>query len=147
MQVTSSSQLRNFMLMPGLLKLLTVAAFGVAIWVVGSMAPNGSIQVGDRQVSLAEWWRLGAGPLLAVVAALMTSAGIMMLGRYRHARLLYVVAWVGLCISIPFVAAVADIGIAASRSSLISNALLTVAIAMYLYFSKAARSYFSQSSN
>ena len=77
-----------------------------------------------------------------IVALLMIAASVMMLIRARHSRLAYIIALIALSISMPFLAGVTGVGVAASKQSLIFNLLLTLAIALYLYLSKGARNFF-----
>src|SRR5690242_3074816 len=111
--------LNNFRAMPAIVKLCTVAALGVMALVVTTKFPHISIHVGDRQITTAEWWNIGAGPFMLVVGLLMVSSAVMMLKRSRHARLAYAVAWSALCISVPFVSGVSGLGVAASKLSVI----------------------------
>ena len=133
---------KNFMAMPIFLKLLTAAALGMILVIVVTVIPGGSIRVFGRNVADSEWWRIGAGPFMAIVTLLMIASAVMMLKRTRHSRLAYVIAWIALSISIPFVAGVAGVGVAVSKPALFSNLLLTLAISLYLYLSKGARAYF-----
>jgi hypothetical protein len=136
---------RNFLKMPVLLKLCTAASLAVLMWVVVTMFPHTLIHVFGRRITVADWWRMGAGPFMLIVALLMSISAVMLLLRARHARLAYVVAWIALTVAIPFVAGVSGIGVRASESSAISNSLLTLAISLYLYLGKGTREYFRSS--
>lgn len=136
------TMLRNFMEMPIVLKLLTVAACGVLIFAMGTMIPHGVVHVGGMQLTTSEWWAVGAGPCLLVVALLFCASAVYMLRRSRYGRPSYVVAWIALSISIPYIAGVTGAGVPASRPGFISNLVLTTIIGLYLYLSKGARSYF-----
>lgn len=134
---------KNFMAMPILLRFLTAAGFCVCLIAISTMRPHSMIRVFDRQISAADWWASGAGPSMLIVAGLFVASAIMMLRRSRHARFAYIVAWIALNISIPYVAGVTGAGVAAmSKSSLLSDLVVTVAIALYLYLSRGTRNYF-----
>ncbi len=137
------TMVKNFMAMPILLRLCTGVAGGVLVFVIGTMLPHGSIRVEGRQLTTSEWWAIGAGPFMLIVGGLFCASAVMMLRRSRHARLAYIVAWIALFISVPYIAAVTGNGVAAvSKSSLIADLLMTLAIVLYLYLSKGARNYF-----
>jgi hypothetical protein len=75
--------------------------------------------------------------------SLLRFYAVMMLRRSRHARLAYIVAWIALNISIPYVAGVTGTGVAAvSKASLLADLFVTLAIALYLYLSRGTRQYF-----
>jgi hypothetical protein len=61
---------KNFMAMPILLRLCTGVAGGVLVFVIGTMLPHGSIRVDGRQLTTSEWWAIGAGPFMLIVAFL-----------------------------------------------------------------------------
>lgn len=131
------------MAMPTILKWLIAAGFFVCLMIIGTFFPHSIVRVLGRPVSTSNWWVSGAGPSMLIVAGLFCASSVMMLRRFRHARLAYIVAWIALLISVPYVAAVTGNGVAAvSKSSLIVNLLMTLAIALYLYLSKGARNYF-----
>jgi hypothetical protein len=134
---------KNFMAMPILLKLLTAAGFGVFLIAISTMRPHSIISVFGRPITASDWWASGAGPFLLIVALLFCASAVMMLRRSGHARLAYIVALIALSISVPYVSGVTGVGVAAvSKSSLISNSLLTLVIALYLYLGRGTRNYF-----
>lgn len=133
----------NFKLMPTFLKLCTACALGLSLALASTLLPGVPIRLFGHAVTHAEWWATGAGQYMLIVAALMAAAAAMMLIRVRHSRLAYITAWIALSFSIPFLAGVTGHDVTASNSSLIFNLLLTLAIALYLYFSKGSRIYFS----
>jgi hypothetical protein len=133
---------KNFIAMPTVLKLLTAVGFGVLLMVLSTMRPHSMVRVFDRSVTASEWWASGAGPFMLIVAGLFCASAVMMLNRFKHARLAYIVALIALSISAPFVAGVTRVGETAVNPGIIPNLLLTLAIALYLYLSKGARQYF-----
>src|ERR1700753_3477200 len=96
--------IKNFMAMPILLKLLTAAACSVPIFVIGTMIPHGSVDMGGREGATSEWWTIGAGPFLSVVALLFCASIVGMLRRARYSRLLYIRSWIALSAFILYVA-------------------------------------------
>ena len=134
--------IKNFMAMPILLKLLTATAFAVPIFVIGTMIPHGSVNVGGRELATSAWWTIGAGPFLLVVALLFCASIIGMLRRVRYSRFMYILSWIALSAFIPYVASVTGAGLAVSKPGTISNLLLAGVIGLYLYLNKGARSYF-----
>lgn len=137
--------LKNFFAMPTVVRLFTIASLCVVVFALATMFTHTSIQFGDRRITSTAWWNIGAGPFMLIVALLMVASAVMMLRRSRYARLAHIVAWIALTISIPFVAGVTGAKVAASKPSLIINGLLTLAMALYLYLSKATRTYFRSS--
>ena len=137
--------IKRFLAMPSILKLLTATGLAAIIAVIGTMLPQTPIYVFGRQVSQAEWWNSGAGPYLLIVALLMGASSVMMLLRARHARLAYVVAWVAMDFSIPFVVGVIGSGGHGAKTAMVGNLILTALIALYLYLAKGCRHYFGSS--
>jgi hypothetical protein len=128
--------------MPIGVKVLTASACAVLLFVVATMIPNSSVHVGDKQLSTSEWWAIGAGPFLLIVALLFSASAVYMLRRSAYGRLAHIVAWISLSVSIPYIAGVTGVGMTTWRSAFISNLILTAIIALYLYLSKASRDYF-----
>lgn len=134
---------KAFLAMPTILRFLTAAGFCVCLMVVSTFFPFSPVRILGRPVSELDWWGSGAGYSMVIVAGLFGSSGVMMLRRSHHARLAHLVAWIALNISVPYVAGVTGAGVASvSKTSVLANALVTMAIALYLYLGRGTRNYF-----
>ena len=136
--------IRNFLKMPWPLRILTAGGIAILFFVVGSMRPNSSINVFGQPVTTAQWWDSGAGLFSLTVGLLICIATVMMLGRSRYGRLVYILTWIVISLSVPFTAGA--LGGASSHilSISISNVVLTLLIAFYLYMNAAVKIYFSK---
>lgn len=133
---------KSFKAMPMLLRFLTAVGLFVCLMVISTMRPNSVVHKDGRSISSAVWWASGAGPSMLVVAVLFGASTVMMLRRWRHARLAFLIAWISLNISVPYVAAVTGTGVASLwMQSVLGDALITVAIALYLYLGHGVRHY------
>jgi hypothetical protein len=134
---------KNFLAMPMILKWLTAAGFFVCIMIIGAFFPHSIVRIMDRPASSFNWWATGAGPSMLIVAGLFSAAGVMLLKRFDHARLAYLVAWMALSISVPYAVSVTNGGVlAVSESSIVGELISMVAIGLYLYWSPGSRKYF-----
>lgn len=75
--------MKNFLAMPWPLKLMTLSAFSVVGFVVGSVVTTSPIMVFGQPVTASEWWRSGAGILTVGIAVIGSAAGVLMLRRSR----------------------------------------------------------------
>jgi len=134
--------MKNFIAMPWLLKLMTISAFSVLGFVVGSVVTTSPIMVFGQPVTVSEWWSSGAGILTVTIAIIGGAAGVLMLRRSRFGRSAYILTWAVASASIPLIAALTGKGIAGSLPAAIFDLAVTVAIAIYLHKNQAIQSYF-----
>lgn len=133
---------KNGVAMPLPLKLLSSAALILLLFCVWSALPQVSIRIFGRHISYSDWWSSGAGFATIVVSCLMIVAVRLMLARSEYGRPVYILGWIVLSALVPFIAWLTGIEVAKSIPSLVSNLVLTILIAAYLYKSKASRDYF-----
>jgi len=124
----------NFFAMPILLRLMTGHALVCVILFVVSVLPYDSYGIDGRQVSQAEWWSSGVGPLVSLIGLLGFAAGWSFLKKKRYARELYLAfLTAGLVVPYPFMgeAWFSVIGI-----------FIVIAAGFYLFKNGAVASYF-----
>lgn len=73
--------LKNLKAMPSVLKWLTAVSLVPLIFFLGTLIPNGSINVNGRPMPNSVWWACGAGAVVAVLAVIMTIAMLMLMRR------------------------------------------------------------------
>lgn len=137
--------IKNFFAMPWLLKLMTLSAFSVLGFVVGSVVTTSPIMVFGQPVTVSEWWSSGAGILTVGIAIVGGAAGVLMLMRSRYGRPVYILTWAMASASIPLIAELTGKGIAGSLPAAAFDSVLTLGIAIYLSKSQAIQSYFGSS--
>jgi len=131
--------MKNFLAMPGILKMLTAAGLCTLLWVAAST--NG-VNVFGKHVSASIWWGSGAGYCLLLAAMITSAASILMIRRSRYGRSVYVAGWAILGIDAIIGAFVAQIPFASYWSSVVGHFALTACVALYLYLSKRVKEYF-----
>ena len=75
--------------MPFILKLLTVLCFAGVLFPVGAAIPGDGFTINGQQVSQAEFWRLGAGPLFVLVGIVFPITGYAFAQRKSWGRHLF----------------------------------------------------------
>jgi len=129
----------NFLAMPILLKLMTGHALVCVILFIVSVMPYDSYGIDGCQVSQAEWWSSGMGPLMSLIGLFGFTAGISLLKKKRYARELYLAfITAGIVVPYPFMgeAWFSVIGI-----------LIVIAAGVYLFKNGAVASYFDHISS
>lgn len=134
--------LKNFLSMPILLKLMTISAFGILGFVVGSLITNSPIMVFGQPVSVSEWWGSGAGPLTVVIAFVGGAAGLLMLTRSSYGRPAYLLTWLLATTSIPVIAILTGKDVMGSLAPAVFDLLVTIALGIYMYRNSSVRRYF-----
>lgn len=134
---------RNFIAMPLLLKLLTVATVAVPIFCIQSLLPQQSINVFGQHMNATVWWSSGAGLATLVASCFMLVASLLMLKRSHYGRLVYVLGWVAMSLFIPLIAYLVKVELTVALPSLISNLVLSAFIGLYLYRSSEIQNYFT----
>lgn len=134
--------MKNFLAMPWLLKLMTLSAFSVLVFVIGSAVTTSPMMVFGEPVTASEWWRSGAGILTVGIAVIGSTAGVLILRRSRYGRPTYILTWAAATASLPLVAELTGKGVAGSLPAAVFDLIVTVSIALYLHKSKAIQSYF-----
>jgi hypothetical protein len=131
--------MKNFLAMPGILKMLTAVGFCTLIWVAASL--NGVSNFGEH-VNASTWWGSGAGYCMLIAAIVMSGASVLMIRRSKYGRPVYIVGWLILG-AVAFIGAlVAKIPYDAYWPSLAGHFAMTACVALYLYLSKAVKLYF-----
>ena len=133
---------KNLKAMPGILKWLTAVCLVPPIFFLGTLIPNGSINVNGRPMLNSVWWACGAGAVVAVLALIMTSAVIMLLRRSRYARAVLLVGMTATFLSSTPLAKLTGSNVTAPLWLDIVNLIPVAAIAAYLYANKAVQRYF-----
>ena len=57
--------------MPGILKWLTVVGLVPPLFLLGTLIPNGSINVDGKPMANSDWWSCGAGAVVAAEGGLI----------------------------------------------------------------------------
>ena len=135
---------RNFIVMPLLLKILTVSIIALPIFFILTLFSGHSINVFGRYVSAHEWWSSGAGFVAVANTSIMLAASLLILKRSAFGRVVYVLGFLMMTLSIPLVTKLLKINGANVSAPFISNLILTVIIGVYLYTSKDIRNYFKE---
>jgi hypothetical protein len=119
-----------------LLKLMTGHALVCVILFIVSLLPYDSYGIDGRQVSRAEWWSSGAGPLASLIGLFGFAAGCALLKKANYSRQLYLAFLTGgFVVPYPF--------IGEAWFSLIGIFIVTAA-GVYLFKNKAVASYFER---
>ena len=134
--------MRNFIAMPWLLKLMTMSAFSVLGFLVGSVITTSPIAVFGQPVAVSEWWSSGAGLLTVGIAIVGSTAGLLMLKRSQHARPAYILTWTLASLSLPIIATFTGKSVPGALPAAAFDLMVTVVIAVYLYNNEAIRRYF-----
>jgi hypothetical protein len=137
----------NFRDMPRLLKLIVLCAIPMMLFAVGALNPSMQIDVFGRRVSSGEWMQSGVGVLALLVGFLMGLSALLLLRRSPIGRHLCAASWIATALSIPLAAVnLSNTSIRAHMLAVICNALLAIAIIIYLYASASVRRYLRVSS-
>lgn len=131
---------RNFHDMPWLLRLLTIQALIMVLFLVGSILPVWSFGIDGRFVTYEEWWSSGAGIFASIMGILFPISGYLFLDKNKYARPVYVGS-----IILMFLCHVAVFGLGdQSILALLIVVLIVVCLfAAYLYLSKSVNVYFA----
>lgn len=132
--------MKNFLAMPWILKILTLAGFCTLIWLWGSTR---GVNVFGKHVSASIWWESGAGYSFLFASIILSFASYLMIRRSRHGRLVCVAGWVVLGITIVVGANAVRLPDPSFWQSLAGHSILTACVAFYLYLSKGAKTYFA----
>lgn len=138
--------LNNLKAMPNVLKWLTAVSLVPPIFFLGTLIPNGSIDVNGRPMLNSIWWACGAGAVVAVLAVIMTIAVLMLLRRSKYARPILLVGTTATFLSGALLAKLTGSKVTEPLWLDIANLIPVAAIAAYLYANKAVRKYFEWSS-
>ena len=108
---------------------------GSILFIDGAFVPIPEFEIKGKQVSWAEWWAGGAGPLFVVIGLLLFISAIGFYKKNRHARLTFLSAFVVALLFIwqfeePTQGVVIDIGI------------LFLIMVWYFFLKKTVRDYF-----
>jgi hypothetical protein len=133
---------KNLKAMPGILKWLTAVCLVPPIFFLGTLIPNGSINVNGQPMLNSIWWACGAGAVVAVLAVIMTIAVLMLLRRSKYARPVLLVGTTATFLSGTLLAKLTGSNVTAPIWLDIANLIPVAAIAAYLYANKAAQKYF-----
>jgi hypothetical protein len=136
---------KNLKAMPGILKWITAVSLVPPIFFLGTLIPNGSINVNGRPMLNSVWWECGAGAVVAVLAVIMTVAVLMLLRRSKSARPVLLVGITATFLSGTLLAKLTGSNVTASLWLDIANLIPVAAIAVYLYANKAVQRYFQWS--
>jgi hypothetical protein len=131
----------NFTSMPLILKLLTAIGISMIAGVLATV--NSGVNMFGREISASSWWGSGAGFVFLAAALLMGCSAILMLYRFRYSRLLHVGGWVAITFATVIDAYILEVRSSMLIPTIVFNIFLTAGIALYLYFSKNVRNYFS----
>ena len=137
--------LKNLKAMPRVLKWLTAISLVPPIFFLGTLIPNGSINVNGRPMLNSIWWACGAGAVVAVLAVIMTIAVLMLVRRSKYARPVLLVGMTATFLSGTLLARLTGSSVTAPLWLDIANSIPVAAIAAYLYANKAVRKYFQWS--
>lgn len=135
---------RNFISMPLLLKVLTMATIALPIFCVQSLFPGHSINVFGQHVFVSDWWSSAAGMVTVVISGLMLTASLLMLKRSIYGRVVYILGFITMSLSIPLISYLLKIDSPNVLPSLISNLILSVVIGVYLYTNRDIQTYFKE---
>jgi hypothetical protein len=137
--------LKNLKAMPSVLKWLTAVSLVPPIFFLGTLIPNGSINVNGQPMPNSVWWACGAGAVVAVLAVIMTIAVLMLVRRSKYARPFLLVGMTATFLSGTLLARLTGSSVTAPLWLDIANSIPVAAIAAYLYANKAVRKYFQWS--
>lgn len=138
------SVLNNVNAMPRLLKLIAVSNIVFPLFVVASGLPNSQLTVFGQQIPTAIWWTKGGGPLVLAGGLPMCAATLLIIKRIAWGRVVYLVGWAILTISIPIVGLQFNVAWEQLGSTFISNCILGTVLGFYLYRSRGVNEYFKQ---
>jgi len=139
---------KNFAAMPWLLKLITLnAALGILLIAATAVVP---IKWASREVSPAEFWSSGAGPVMAIAMVLLFVSAYLLLERSAASRKLYLVS-----LSFAFATGpIVDHMVGARWTDVVAVVLLQPLVALllilllacYLYLNRDVQKYFERQS-
>jgi hypothetical protein len=131
---------RNFNEMPWLLRLLTVQALIMVLFLVGSILPVWSFGIDGRFVTYEEWWRSGAGIFASIVGILFPISGYLLLNKNKYARPVYLGSIIHM-----FLCQVAVFGLQGQSVLALFMVILIVVclFSAYLYLSRSVKAFFA----
>jgi uncharacterized membrane protein len=133
---------QNFKAMPGILKWLTVVGVVPPLFLLGTLIPNGSINVDGKPMANSDWWSCGAGAVVAVLAIVMTVAEISLLRRSKYARPVFLIGMALTMASGPLIEKLLKPNATPHLQPLAFNLATVVLVAWYLYGSRGVNKYF-----
>jgi hypothetical protein len=138
---------RNLKLMPGVLKWVTALCLVPPVFTVGTLIPNGTVNVDGKPMANSAFWASGAGTVVASSGIVMIIVAALLLKRSRYARLVALVGFALTCLSGRLIPRLLHPEFVPSLLWL-SGDLITVALlAWYLFGNTAVRNYFQSTSN
>jgi hypothetical protein len=132
--------MKNFLAMPGILKMVTVLGFFTLVWVATSLV-NG-VDVFGKHVDTATWWAEGAGYCCLFAALIASWSSILMIMRSRYGRPVCIVGWLAIAASSLLGAYIAEVPYVSYMPGIVSSLIMTACVAGYLYLSKRTKTYF-----
>jgi hypothetical protein len=131
--------------MPGILKWLTAMSLVPTIFLLGSLIPNGSINVDGKPMANSDWWSCGAGVVVALLAIMMTAAEILLIQRSKYARPVFLIAMALTATSgLPLRKLIYPNLTRPLWPEIVNLASIALLLAWYLYGNKAVQKFFSQ---
>jgi uncharacterized membrane protein len=128
--------------MPRILKWLTVIGLVPPLFLLGTLIPNGSINVDGKPLANSDWWSCGAGAVVAVLAIVMTAAEILLLRRSKYARPVFLVGMALTMASGSLIEKLLKPNATPYLQPLVFNLAIVVLVAWYLYGSNSVKKYF-----
>jgi hypothetical protein len=128
--------------MPGILKWLTVIGLVPPLFLLGTLIPNGSINVDGKPMANAAWWSCGAGAVVPVLAIVMAAAEILLLRRSKNARAVFLIGMTLTAASGSLLEKLLKPDTTPDLRVFGFNLATVGLIAWYLYCSKAVKKYF-----
>ena len=118
-----------------MLKFLTAHAIACFGFLIGSVVPHGSFIIKGQSVTYAEWWSSGVGVYASVLGALMAVAGLLLVGKTRFSRQIYLgVLSLGL---------VSPYFLLDEHWSSLFSLVIVIVIAAYLFLKASVKDYFA----
>jgi hypothetical protein len=132
--------------MPGILKWLTAVGLVPVLFVLGTLIPNGSVNVNGKPMANSLWWSCGAGGTVAFLAIVMTVATTLIIQRSRYARPVFLAGMALTAMSGLLINKFTESNGVLLLWPVVGNLAIVGVVAMYLYVSKAVSKYFKTGS-
>jgi hypothetical protein len=133
---------QNIKAMPGILKWLTAVSLVPALFVLGTLVPNGSVKVNGKPMANSVWWSCGAGATVAILAIVMTVATTLLIQRSRYARPVFLAGLASTAMSGLLIDKFTESNVARPFWPVVANLATVGVVALYLYASNTVRKYF-----
>jgi hypothetical protein len=134
--------LRNLKAMPAILKWLTALCLVPPLFTIGTLIPNGSINVDGHPMANSDFWACRAGVVVAMLGIMMVVAASLIIQRSKYARPVALVAFMATWMSGALIERLLKPAFIPSLLLLSTNLIPVALMAWYLYGNTAVKNYF-----